>query len=169
MPSSPSNNEWNNLVKIYAVASVVLFLKYTISLFYAANSDNHPSEDKMFLLPPPPSDLLRRERQFVNDMENIPIHMAIFWAAFIVQNFQNASGNGGRIGTLGLSALIIIYVLSRVFFTICYVRAIQPFRTLFYIMGTLSVLIACGFLIYSSIQLDMASAFEFRAAFSTVK
>jgi uncharacterized MAPEG superfamily protein len=114
----------------------------------------------MFLLSPPPSDLLRRERQFLNDMENIPIHMAIFWAAFIVQNFHNASGNGGRSGTLALSALIIIYVTSRLFFTICYIRAIQPFRTIFYMMGTLSVVIACGFLIYSSTQLDMATAFR---------
>jgi hypothetical protein len=57
----------------------------------------------MFPLPPPPKDLLRRERQFLNDLENIPFHMVIFWAAFLIQNFQNASGNGGKIGTLALS------------------------------------------------------------------
>ena len=73
---SPTADEWNNLVKIYAVSTAVLFLKYTVSLFYAANSGNHPSEDKIFLLPPPPEDIRRRERQFLNDMENIPVHLA---------------------------------------------------------------------------------------------
>lgn len=157
---SPTADEWNNLVKIYAVSTAVLFLKYTVSLFYAANSGNHPSEDKIFLLPPPPEDIRRRERQFLNDMENIPVHLAVFWAAFVLQTMQNATGNGGRTGTLALSALMIIYVVSRCLFTVCYIRAIQPFRTVFYILGTASVFVACGFLLNSAMQIDVSTLFH---------
>ena len=157
--SSPSPDEWNNLVKIYAVSSVVIFVKYTISLFYAANSGNHPSEDKIFLLPPQPDDIARRERQFLNDMENIPIHLAVFYAAFIMQTFQNASGSGGRIGTIALSALFLMYTMCRILFTVCYIQSIQPFRTIFYILGTTTVCAACVNLIHSSFNIDMSEVF----------
>lgn len=151
----PSSEEWNNFIRIYAVSTVVIFMKYTLSLFYAANSGNHPTEDKMFLLPPQPEDIRRRERQFLNDMENIPVHLAIFWAAFIIQNLQNAGGYGGRNGTLALSILFLTYTVSRALFTLCYIHAIQPFRTISYILATSCVVAACICLIHASIQIEM--------------
>lgn len=157
--SSPSPDEWNNLVKIYAVLTVVIFVKYTISLFYAANSGNHPSEDKIFLLPPQPGDVARRERQFLNDMENIPVHLAVFYAAFIMQTLQNASGRGGKIGTVALTALFLMYTMCRMLFTICYIHSIQPFRTIFYILGTFTVCATCINLIHSSYNIDMSAVF----------
>lgn len=153
--TTPSSEEWNNFIRIYAVSTVAIFTKYTLSLFYAANSGNHPTEDKMFLLPPQPDDIRRRERQFLNDMENIPVHLAIFWAAFIIQNLQNAGGSGGRNGTLALSILFLIYTISRALFTACYIHGIQPFRTIFYILGTSCVIAACICLIHASIQIEM--------------
>jgi uncharacterized MAPEG superfamily protein len=158
--SSPSVDEWNNLIKMYAVATAAIFVKYCFSLFYAANSAYHPDEDKAFLMVTQPEDARRRERQFVNDMENIPVHLSMFWAAFIIQNLQNASGNGGRNGTLCLSALILIYALSRTIFTVCYIRAIQPFRTIFYVVATMSVFGACMCLIIASFQVDMSQVFH---------
>ena len=155
----PSKEEWNTFVIIYAVSTVCLFIKYSMSLVYASNTGNHPSEDKQFQLPAPPEDIRRRERQFANDMENIPFHMSIFWAAFIVQNFANATGNGGRDGTLALSCLFLIYTLARCLFTICYIGSFQPWRTITYMMGTLSVLTTGAFLIYSAVELDMTKVF----------
>ena len=155
----PSKEEWNTFVIIYAVSTVVLFMKYSMSLVYASNTGNHPSEDKQFQLPPPPEDIRRRERQFANDMENIPFHMAIFWAAFNVQNYANATGNGGRDGTLALSCLFLIYTLARCLFTICYIGSYQPWRTITYMMGTLSVLTTAAFLIYSAVGLDMTKVY----------
>lgn len=151
----PSSEEWNNFIRIYAVSTVVIFTKYTLSLFYAANSGNHPAEDKIFLLPIQPEDIRRRERQFLNDMENIPVHLAIFWAAFIIQNLQNAGGSGGRNGTLALSISFLIYTISRALYTLCYIHGIQPFRTIFYILGTSCVIAACICLIYASTQIEM--------------
>lgn len=158
--SSPSIDEWNNLIRMYAVATVAIFVKYCFSLFYAANSAYHPDEDKAFLMVAQPEDARRRERQFVNDMENIPVHLSMFWAAFIIQNLQNASGTGGRNGTLCLSALILVYAISRTIFTVCYIRALQPFRTIFYIVATASALGACACLIIASFQVDMGLIYQ---------
>ena len=85
--------------------------------------------------------------------------MSIFWAAFIVQNFANATGSGGRDGTLALSCLFLIYTLARSLFTICYIGSFQPWRTITYMMGTLSVLTTGAFLIYSAVELDMTKVF----------
>lgn len=155
----PSRDEWNILIIAYAVSTTVLFLKYSISLVYASNTGNHPSEDKQFNLPPPPEDIRRRERQFANDMENIPFHLALFWAAFIVQNFANASGNGGRDGTLALTVLFSVYTFSRVMFTIAYIYTLQPWRTIFYMTATFSAVITSAFLIYSAVAVDMTKVF----------
>lgn len=157
---TPSADEWNSFIRIYAVCTSIIFVKYTLSLFYAANSTNHPTEDKMFLLSPPPEDIRRMERQFLNDMENIPVHLAVFWAAFILQNMQNSGGIGGRTGTLTLSAIFILYTVCRVLFTVCYIMAIQPFRTVFYMLGTFSAVTAAGCMLFASFQVDTVTGFK---------
>ena len=157
--TQPSAEEWNIFVIIYAASTVALFIKYSMSLVYASNTGNHPSEDKQFNLPPPPEDIRRRERQFANDMENIPFHLAIFWAAFIIQNFANASGTGGRDGTIALSTLILAYTFSRAMFTICYIFTLQPWRTIFYMIASFSVVTTAAFLMYSAVMLDMTKVF----------
>ena len=157
----PTKAQWNSLAIIYAVSTAWLFFKYFLSAVYAVNADNHPEEDSIIYVPPIPSNIRRRERQFANDMENIPLHMAIFWAAFIVQNFANASGNGGRDGTIALSCLIVIYTFVRTLFTLFYCYGIQPFRTLCFVLGTCSVITTLAILIYSAVQLDMTKVFPF--------
>ena len=156
---SPSAHEWNIFVISYAASTVAIFLKYTFSLVYASNTGNHPEEDKQFSLPPPPEDIRRRERQFSNDMENIPLQLLLFWAAFIVQNFANASGDGGRYGTLALTSLILIYTFSRIMFTACYLFGWQPWRTIFFVMASICLFITGIFLIYSAVLLDMGKVF----------
>ena len=63
----PSKEQWNALVIIYAISTVWLYFKYFLSAVYAVNTGNHPAEDMPLLnLPPVPSHILRRERQFAN-------------------------------------------------------------------------------------------------------
>lgn len=71
-----------------------------------------------------PDDVKRRERQFLNDVESIPMHMAIFILAFVIQTLCNAT-KAGRNGTIGLCVLYTVYGASRYLFTICYVLRLQ--------------------------------------------
>jgi len=157
--TQPSSDEWNTMVIAYAASTLALFVKYMMSLIYASNTGHHPSEDKDYQLPPPPEDIVRRERQFSNDLENIPMHLIVFWAAFIIQILVNASGNGGRNGTLALTVLVITYAASRCLFTICYVFSAQPWRTICWVISTLSVITAACFLMYSAVELDITAVF----------
>ena len=159
MTGQPSKYEWNSLVIIYAISTAILYMKYSWSLVYAANIDKHLPEDAMMKFPPPASNIQRRERQFVNDHENIPFHLPIFWAAFIVQNYSNATGNGGRDGTIALSCLILIYTLARTLYTIFYNFALQPWRTVCFVISNLAVGTTTAILIYSAVLLDMTKVF----------
>ena len=59
--TKPTANEFNALIQAYALCTLVLLVKYTVSLFYGANPENHPAEDK--LTAKVPDDIKRRERQ----------------------------------------------------------------------------------------------------------
>lgn len=92
---------------------------------------------------------------FVNDLENIPFHTAIFWSAFIVQCFANLNGKDiGQRETVALTALIAIYSCLRLSYTMCYVFALQPFRTLCFILANCSVGGAAIVAIVSAFTLD---------------
>lgn len=43
----PSADEWNTMIIAYAASTLALFIKYKMSLVYASNTGNHPSEDKV--------------------------------------------------------------------------------------------------------------------------
>ena len=61
---APTNDQFNDLVRAYALCTLVLYVKYVFSLFYGANMNNHPEEDKGKVpLVPVPEDIKRRERQ----------------------------------------------------------------------------------------------------------
>jgi uncharacterized MAPEG superfamily protein len=123
--STLSSREWNHLIQTYAIATLVLAMKYLFSQFYGANLANHPEEDRLLIgqADMSPKDL-RKERQALNDIENIPFHFGIFLLAFIVQNFANASGESSH-GNNALIALYVTYVTARVLYTICYINALQ--------------------------------------------
>jgi len=102
-----------------------------------------------------PPDIKRRMRVFVNDLENIPFHTAIFWSAFIVQNFANLNGKSiGQRETVALTALIAIYTGLRMSYTLCYVFALQPFRSICYLLANCAVGAAAIVAINSSFSLD---------------
>ncbi len=127
---------------------------------FAANPDDHPAEDaKMLEGQVTPTDIKRRQRTAANDMENVPLHFVIFWAAFIVQCWCNASGNGDK-ETLALTCLIVIYVGLRVGYTLCYIFALQPWRTIVFILSQMTVVTTSCILVASAFQVDTAKIYR---------
>ena len=103
-----------------------------------------------------PEDMKRRERAFLNDLENIPFHTAIFWGAFIVQCFANMN-NFGEKETIALTVLIALYSAFRLVYTFSYAFALQPFRTLSFVFANICVLIAACVMISSAYNVDTSN------------
>ena len=160
----PSTAEWNALVQVYAISTILLVLKYTFSQIAGADREKaYLPEDQMLggselMINPPYETFDRRRRIFANDMENIPFHTAIFWAAFILQNFSNASGNGA-VETVALASLFAIYTFGRSLHTISYMLALQPWRSLSFIVALLSLLGAAALMVAAAFQTSMDKVF----------
>ncbi len=156
----PTSGQWENLIYAYGACTLIIAVKYQLSQFLGMNPDNHPAEDEKLLgdkahvAEDKKEELKRRVRQAANDVENIPWNMVVFWAAFGVQNLNNFSGDAGEVGTSALTALIIIYTMARVLYTVCYFFKIQPFRSIFFMIGVFSTLVAAAILCYGCTQLD---------------
>ena len=144
-------HEINQMFQVYAICTLIIFLKYLFCQFYGANKSNHPLEDKMGDVLP--ANIKRRERNFANDMENIPFDFVIFWAAFILQRDAIMSRNGGS-ETLAVTALIVIYTGSRILFTVFYLCAMQPYRSLAFALGRLTVAITAFVMISSAFKVN---------------
>lgn len=161
----PSTAEWNALVQVYAVSTLILVLKYTFSQVASADREkNYLPEDQMMgqselMINPPHETFDRRRRIFANDMENIPFHTTVFWAAFLVQNLSNASGNGA-VETVALASLFAIYTFGRTMHTISYLFALQPWRSLSFMVALLSLLGAVGLLVSAAFQTSMDKVFS---------
>jgi uncharacterized MAPEG superfamily protein len=144
----------NQLTQTYAICSLFMFLKYFFCLIYGANWSNHPPEDTEKLGDRPvPEDIKRRERCFLNDVENIPLHLVLFWAAYLVCFLALSSGKGEE-EALGLLILFAIYTGSRTLYTICYIFGLQPWRTIVFGIANLSVVTSCCMLISLAFKMD---------------
>ena len=156
MPGA-SHQEWNTMVQSFAIVTTVLLVKYTVVVIAAADPENHPVEDSSSTLPPANQNIKRRNRSLMNDLENLPIHLLVFWLAFIIQNFVNVSGRFGKEGTIALTILYIIYGGARVLYSFAYAYALQPFRSFAWALGVLTVYTTAAVLIYSAFQFDATS------------
>jgi len=105
---------------------------------------------------PVPDDIKRRSRALANDLENIPIHLSVFILAFVVQNLVNMTGQGFY-GTWALSVLFPMYAGFRTIFTVCYLRAIQPLRTVAFLFANLTVFTTGAILLYSAFIIDVGA------------
>jgi hypothetical protein len=94
----------------------------------------------------------------LNDIENLPFHLVVFWAAFLLQVFTNAS-NHGRTETLALTVLFVIYSGSRVFYTAFYLGGIQPLGGLFFYVAILAVFGAGALLVDAGFNINFATVF----------
>ena len=97
-------------------------------------------------MPPPPEDIKRRMRAIMNDLENIPVDLTIFWAALLVV-LAGSQGGACTEEALALTVLLPIYVAMRVLYTVFYLRAIQPYRTVVFAIGTTTVFTASAVLV----------------------
>ncbi len=157
---APTSAQWDQMFQVYAICTLAMHIKYFVTIMYAANPDDHPEEDaKMLAGRATPPDIKRRNRTAANDLENVPFHFVIFWAAFIVQSWCNASGNGDK-ETVALTCLIVIYVALRFAFTFCYVFALQPWRTMFFMLSQFTVFATSCVLVASAFQIDTAKVYR---------
>lgn len=160
---TPDYTRINQMFQCYSICTLVIYVKYTVCQFIGSNFENHPKEDaKSFPkgMQSVSEDKKRRERAFLNDLENIPFDLLIFWVAFLVQIFAFMTGSTSE-ETLALIILISIYTFLRVFYTFCYYFAWQPFRTIAFSLAKLTALgPAC---------VIIASAFKTQAAFLLLK
>jgi len=147
------------MFKMYTVCTLFILLKYTVSVLYAINWDNRLQEDHDTFgakIIPVATNARRREKVAANNLENIPLHLGIFWSALIVQCFANATGHGDLETTL-LTYLILIYSCFRFAYTICYLYGWQPFRTLFFVLATSCVVSVACIAIRSAWKIDMSN------------
>jgi uncharacterized MAPEG superfamily protein len=102
----------------------------------------------------------RNKRQFLNDLENIPIHLTIFWASFMIQMYSNASGQGSS-ETFILTFLILFYTCSRILYTLFYFIGYSSLRLSFYFISLGCVFVTSIFLILSAFDIDMVKAYSY--------
>lgn len=147
------------MFKMYTVCTLFILLKYTFSLMYAVNWQNRLQEDHDAFgenIIPVASNAKRREKVANNNLENIPFHLTIFWAALLVQCFANGTGHGELETTL-LTYLILIYAFCRFAYTLCYLYGLQPFRTLFYVLALSCVISTACIAVRSAWKIDMSN------------
>ncbi|GEN28380.1 hypothetical protein HVA01_20260 [Halovibrio variabilis] len=129
----------------YAVASVLLFLK----MFAIAAYQGFHRITKMTFKTPEDAALVGREaakeelpqvqraaRAWLNDLENIPIFLALGVAYVWVD------------AAPGLAAwLFLTFTGARYMHTLCLLAGLQPWRTVAYIVGVGCTLVMCGLIL----------------------
>jgi glutathione S-transferase len=73
--------------------------------------------------------VLRGGRAWRNDLENIPIFLILAW-------IYVAAG----LSTTPFIIYCAVFVIARIFHTICYLNAVQPLRTISFVIGSLAAL-----------------------------
>lgn len=135
----------------YAACTVTLFITVKFSNFYGANMNEHPPEDSVLgKQPPVPADIARRQRNIMNNLENVGFDLTLFWAALVAVVVQAGGSVAAPQEALALTVLICTYTAARVGFTASYVNALQPHRTICFVIGTACSLAAAGVLLSSA-------------------
>lgn len=153
-PAIPNYTQINQMFQCYSICTLIIWTKYVISQFIGTNYEHHPKEDTEHFLETMQKvqeDVKRKERTFLNDLENLPIDLLIFWAAFIVEVFAFMSGSKSD-EALALMILFSIYCFSRIAFTFCYYFAWQPYRTIMFFIAKLATACAACVLISSAFR-----------------
>lgn len=79
---------------------------------------------------------MRWRRIVANDLENIPLGLIVLWTAAMA---TSAKGSDGGVGVM---VLTILFTIARFVYTFCFVKALQPWRTVAWMTGVLSVVVA---------------------------
>ncbi|MBV8056903.1 MAG: MAPEG family protein [Deltaproteobacteria bacterium] len=127
------------LLRMYALTAIVLALKMAVISIVqgrarvSAGVFTNPEDAKSFggqqaSMEAPMVE--RANKAWRNDLENIPIFLILAW-------IYVAAG-------LSIGAFVIyciVFMAARIIHTFCYLNAIQPFRTIAYAVGALTMLV----------------------------
>ena len=126
------------LLQIYALTAIILALKMSAISIVQGRAR---TQAKKFLNPEDARTLggesvteevemvLRGGRAWRNDLENIPIFLILGW-------IYVAAG----LSTTLFIVYCAVFVIARIFHTICYLNAVQPLRTISFVVGSLAML-----------------------------
>jgi uncharacterized MAPEG superfamily protein len=123
------------LLRMYAITAIVLALKMSSIAIVQGRARTsaglflNPEDAAIFggqTVPQEPEMVQRAARAWRNDLENIPIFLILAWI------YVSAG--------LSLTAFVIyciLFMVARIAHTICYINAIQPWRTAAFSLGAL--------------------------------
>ena len=126
------------LLQIYALTAIILALKMSAISIVQGRAR---TQAKKFLNPEDARTLggesvteevemvLRGGRAWRNDLENIPIFLILGW-------IYVAAG----LSTTLFIIYCAVFVIARILHTICYLNAVQPLRTISFVVGSLAML-----------------------------
>lgn len=122
-----------------AVTSVMFMLNFG-ALLLSVNPNNHPAEDhKLGITDDKKNEYnqanqdgpSRAERIANNQLENFPMALFVLWGANLV---------GGE--PYMVMVAFLLYLFFRICYIICYKFQLQPFRTIAFMLGQLTVIFA---------------------------
>ena len=154
--SPPQAHHWEGLNKAYALCTTFLLLKCFVSVMLAGDLEKTDvPEDKCIKIGDPKNhaDRPRYKNVASNDLENIPLHLVVFWGAFIMQTASNMQGRGSD-ETIALGVFMVIYTTMRFFHSICYYTGLQPWRTVFFLVSMCCVIGAGSLLVSAAWNID---------------
>jgi len=110
------------MFQCFYICTFALWFQYSNCESKASKFKNHPEEEAGKLpqgMQKISDNIKRRERTFINKLENLPYDLVILWAAFLFHVFAFISGSKGD-EKLALIILIWVTSFSRVLYTFCY-------------------------------------------------
>lgn len=126
------------LLRMYAITAIVLALKmFSIAVVQgrarmSAGVFVNPEDAKAFhareAAEEPPM-VQRAARAWRNDLENIPIFLILAWI------YVTAG-----LSTTAFVIYCLVFMAARIAHTICYINAIQPWRTIAFTIGAIATL-----------------------------
>jgi len=160
MDSIINYNTIDNLFKTMAINILVLFIRYAIFIQLASSPDNHPKEDHQLfgsLLKKNPNEdkVMRLTKISENDIHNMPCDIIIFLGAFIMNCFA-VLNKKGESEAIALMVLICIYSFFRISFSLCYLFALQPWRSICFLFTKITPIAASCVMISLSFKIDFA-------------
>jgi len=131
-------------IKILALCSVVLMLKMGAIGFYQGvqrkkqNATANPEDAKLLGVEyrPEPEPIQRGHRAFRNDVENIPIFLILALIYVTLGGWET-----------GAYIYFIGFTVARIGHTFCYLKQIQPARSLMFVLGTLCTYAVSGHIV----------------------
>ena len=125
-------------LRIYAITTIVLALKMSAIAVVqgrartAAGVFVNPEDAKSFGGAQAPQEVemvQRASRAWRNDLENVPIFLILAW-------IYVAAG----LSTTAFAIYCVVFMVARIVHTVCYINAIQPWRTAAFTIGAATTL-----------------------------